>query len=123
MWLFLSAIIICLTIMVMFRLYIDLRRQEQQFRRVMASDSRDYERYVAVTSRPVSKPALPDFSAAVEQSSFGYWEGNELPSQPSLEQLREAEQMVRYKSARIDPRLLNEAQLKYLQAMNDRRTL
>jgi hypothetical protein len=121
MWLFLSAVMVCLTIMILFRMYIDLRRNDNMHARSLHRDSQNFQRYTAVTSRPVQKPAMPDFRGAIEhQNAIRTWHQDEHP-RPSLEELRQAEQMVRYKSARIDPRLLNEAQLRYLEAMEDRR--
>ena len=94
MWIFLAALIVCFTIVVIFRMYMDLRRQDQQYNRVMRSDQRDYERYIDVRSKENPQPALPDFSKAIATPSMNidaydmaleavrYWKHDELPTIP-----------------------------------------
>ena len=62
MWFFLAFAVICFTIIVLFRMFIDMRRMEQQHNRLMQSDRRDYERFIEVATRELPKAALPDFS-------------------------------------------------------------
>lgn len=66
MWFLLAIVVVCFTIMVMFRMFIDLRRVNNQHERLMRSDARDYERYIEVASRPAPKAALPDFKPIAE---------------------------------------------------------
>ena len=73
MWIFLAALIVCFTIVVIFRMYMDLRRQDQQYNRVMRSDQRDYERYIDVRSKENPQPALPDFTQHVATPSMTYY--------------------------------------------------
>ena len=96
MWLFLAALVVCFTIVVMFRMFIDLRRVDNQHDRLMQSDRRDYERYIEASSKPAPKAALPDFTPIaelpkavpwfVDPSDIRYWKEDELfpaaPSQP-----------------------------------------
>jgi len=72
MWILLATVIVCLTIIVMFRMYIDMRRIDHQHTRIMRSDQRDFERYIEVTSRPAPKAALPDFEAARRATQHQY---------------------------------------------------
>jgi len=65
MWFFLAALIVCFTIVVLYRMSIDMRRISLQHRRQMASDQRDYERYMDVRSKENPQPALPDFDGAI----------------------------------------------------------
>ncbi|HUW03032.1 MAG TPA: hypothetical protein VMW08_11810 [Acidimicrobiales bacterium] len=67
MWVLLSAVVVCFTIIVLFRMYIDLKRVEYQHGRLMADDQRAYERFVAVSGLPHPKPSLPDFGAIVDR--------------------------------------------------------
>ena len=66
MWFFLAFAAVCFTIIVLFRMFIDMRRMEQQHNRLMRADQRDYERYIEVRSRENPQPALPDFKKAME---------------------------------------------------------
>lgn len=64
MWFFLAFAAVCFTIIVLFRMYIDLRRIENQHNRLMRSDQRDYERYIQASSRELPKASMPDFTKA-----------------------------------------------------------
>ena len=90
MWLLLSAVVVCFTIIVLFRMFIDLQRQNLQHQRMMFSDQRDYERYTAVTSRPKPRAEFPDWRPSARQLD-------------DLEALRELER--RRAEPFIDPRM------------------
>ena len=59
MWLFLAAIVVCFTIVVLFRMYLDLKRQEQQHSRLVQADHRNHERYVAITRQETIQEIAP----------------------------------------------------------------
>ena len=92
MWFFLAFVAICFTIIVLFRMFIDMRRLEHQHNRMMASDRRDYERYIDIKDKENPRPALPDFSKAIATPSMNidaydmaleavrYWKHDELPT-------------------------------------------
>lgn len=91
MWLPLAVLILCFTIVVMFRMYIDLKRQEQNHQRMMRSDQRDYERYVSVTNREVPKAQLPDFDQVATRPQAlppaRYYQPGDMPDVLSAAQL------------------------------------
>lgn len=151
MWMFLGLLMICLTIIVLFRMYIDLRRITNQHNRMVQSDHRNHQRYIEVTSghqpRALPQASMPDFeqalfkaqaqarykAALIEQAqrqlpAVRYWKENEKPL-PSLDDWERynSPHMVPYKKAKLDPRLLNNDQIEYLikhkygQWMNEQR--
>ena len=73
MWFFLAFVAICFTIIVLFRMFIDMRRLEHQHNRMMASDRRDYERYIDIKDKENPQPALPDFTQHVATPSMTYY--------------------------------------------------
>lgn len=124
MWFFLALTVICFTIIVLFRMFMDLRRNELNHVRMVQSDHRNHERYQAVKQLEAPKAQMPDIGRSIESHRLflleqaikreqaksypvRYWSRDENP-QPSLADLREAERMVRYKSAKLDPRLLTD---------------
>jgi len=104
MWFFLAFAVICFTIIVLFRMYLDLRGQEQRHNRLMQSDRREYERFIEVTTRELPKAALPDFSKAlapkpIPAHEIRYWEQGELPSAKQLSEVQRIymeQEMSRY---------------------------
>ena len=135
MWLFLATIVLCLTIVVLFRMYIDLRRNDNMHARSLHRDTQNFQRYTAVTSRPVQRPSMPDFQKAIEQSRQDQlvrlaienhernqaqqhvrtWREDEVP-QPTLGDLRSAEMQMKIRRAyQADPRLTQQALMRHLQ--------
>lgn len=131
MWFALGLFIVCFTIIVLFRMYIDLRRVDHQHIRMLQSDVRSHERYQQVRQLEAPKAALPDFKTALEiqQLKRRYIEPEALPSAryyserdtaPSLEDLRAAERMVKRRPAQMTNAELQEAVNRYLQDDYDR---
>jgi hypothetical protein len=126
MWFAVGLLVICFTIIVLFRMYIDLRRVDHQHIRLLQSDIRGHERYQQVRQLEAPKPAMPDFRTAVELSTaaiaadryridprdVGYYD-TPFPK-PTPEQVRALEPTVMYKKAHVDTRLLNDRQLQHL---------
>ena len=140
MWLFLSAVMVCMTIMILFRMYIDLRRNDNMHARSLHRDTQNFQRYTAVTSRPVQRPAMPDFGRAIEQSRQDQlarltienyernqaqqhvrtWREDEVP-QPTLDDLRSAEMQMKIRRAyQVDPEATQAALMRHLQQERER---
>ena len=93
MWFFLAFAAVCFTIIVLFRMFIDMRRMEQQHNRLMQSDRREYERFIEVATRELPKAALPDFSKAIvprpiPTHEIRYRRDGELPSANQLSEVQ-----------------------------------
>ena len=119
MWFAVGLLVICFTIIVLFRMYIDLRRVDHQHIRMLQSDVRGHENYQQVRQLEAPKAALPDFKTALEiqQLKRRYVEPSYYDTpvpKPTLEQVRALEPTVMYKKAHIDTRLLDDKQLQFL---------
>jgi len=128
MWFAVGLLVICFTIIVLFRMYIDLRRVDHQHIRLLQSDVRSYERYQQIRQLEAPKAAMPDFHSALEVSQRKqlhevkmrqlpraqyYYDDVPFPK-PTPEQVRALEPTVTYKKAHVDTRLLNDRQLQHL---------
>jgi hypothetical protein len=63
MWVFFIIMVICFTAMVVFRMFLDLRRQELQHVRLLQNDARSYDKYTHVTRQE----AIEQVSQIVER--------------------------------------------------------
>ena len=63
MWLFASTIVLCFTIVTMFFLFGKLLESKWRHERLVQNDINQNQKYHAITQRPVSQPAMPDFKA------------------------------------------------------------
>jgi len=114
MWFALGLFFVCFTIIVLFRMYIDLRRVDHQHIRLLQSDVRSHERYQQVRQLEAPKAALPDFRTALELQRPPKARYHESHSAPSLEELRAAERMVKRRPASMSNQELQEAVNRYL---------
>lgn len=110
MWLTLAALIVCFTIIVLFRMYIDLRRQDQQHIRLTQSDQRNHEKYLRVTKQE----AISEMTKVLEDLKQGKYVLEPDRPTPAIEQPAEPI-MIEYKKARLDPALMTGKQVEWLQ--------
>ncbi len=81
MWVFLALLIVCLTIIVVFRMYLDLREGDRRHIRLIQNDAQSYDKYKRITQQE----ALAEITKLVQQQS------RQLPSRaaplPSKQEL------------------------------------
>ena len=110
MWLTIGLLIICFTIIVMFRMYMDLRRQDQQHVRLTQGDQRNHEKYMRITRQE----AIGEMTKVLTDLKEGKVTLDPAPKQQEGPDIRalgeEPPQMTPYKKAWIDPRTIGDMQ-------------
>ena len=76
MWFFLGLLIICLTIIAVFRMYLDLREGDRRHIRIVQSDAQSYDKYKRITQQE----ALTELTKLIDQRAI------ERQSMPPKEQ-------------------------------------
>ena len=108
MWFTIGLLIICFTIIVMFRMYMDLRRQDQQHVRLTQGDQRNHEKYMRITRQE----AIGEMTKVLTDIKEGKVTLDPAPKQQAIlpPSVEEPPQMTPYKKAWIDPRTIGDMQ-------------
>lgn len=107
MWFMLAILIVCFTLIVMFRMYLDLRRQDQQHIRLLQNDARSHDKYVRVTRQE----AIGEMTKVLSDLKQGKYvleppsEDEVMKSIGAYDSHDEQPVMIPYKQAWLDPRL------------------
>lgn len=128
MWLMIAVLIVCFTLIVMFRMYLDLRRQDQQHIRLLQNDHRSHEKYLRVT-RQEAIGEMTKVLSDLKQGKYVLEPPSEEQIMKSIGSFREGPPdrpsdqpvMIPYKQAKLDPRLMTVSDIASLQEAEYRR--